>query len=310
MRILREIYQEAKIVWKSNSFEFAFFIGISSILGILEAWSVYSISGLLDLGFHSGSINKYGVLVGVLVAVISTIGSTYLTSYIAARTISRLPRILLEEISYGSVDDFVARKPILLKTIYYDTERVVLWCVIPAFQIYGRLVFIIAIGLLLIDDFYRITVPPGFFYLFLLLIALVISVKLSSIWGSKIIVLNDKRFKLYRSLLDVLVRLTLANRWKNTQKLLNEDEQESFRAFNKAYFWTQAPRLVIEVSAFLVLGFILLANNSENLFNAIITSSPIILRLVPNIQRIVVALGQFSNGIHSLARINESRTIR
>jgi hypothetical protein len=310
MNKLKKIYHDAKIIWKGKSSEFILFITLSSFLGILEAWSVFSISGLLDSGFRYGLINKEGVLIGVLLAVISTIGSTYLTSFIAARTISRLPRILLEEISLGDVENFASRKPILLKTIYYDTERVVLWCVIPAFQIYGRLVFILAIGALLFDDFNRITLPPGFWYLVILFLALVVSVKISSMWGGKIIILNDRRFKLYRSLLDVLVRLTLANRWRNTLSLLDRDEKDSFRGFNKAYFWSQAPRLVIEVSVFLILGFILMLNDSENLLNTIISSSPIILRLVPNVQRIVVALGQFSNGVHSIKRINESKILR
>lgn len=282
---------------------FIFFI----LLGALEAYFTLQIGLKLEASWTKGIFIKDDLiftisLIGVpLIAIISTFASSLAMGYFTGS----IPFSLMEKMPLSAFVDGSEQSD-RIKTIFYDTEKASQWFFIPILQLTSRLTFIIMSFFLVINKIPSLIVFLDLKIIIIILIFLIV-MTLTFIaaknTAGRLIKVTDQRFSYIESYFKNTFSLRLLLVESQWLKIANNKLCMKVMWSNGfANFLVQSPRIIVEM---LILFFlvIILINSPENGFNNLILTSPIIMRLLPHIQRIFVIVGQLSAGYSSIVRI-------
>ena len=186
------------------------------------------------------------------------------------------------------------------------TRHNIYWFFIPILQLTSRLTFIIMSFFLVINKIPSLIVFLDLKIIIIILIFLIV-MTLTFIaaknTAGRLIKVTDQRFSYIESYFKNTFSLRLLLVESQWLKIANNKLCMKVMWSNGfANFLVQSPRIIVEM---LILFFlvIILINSPENGFNNLILTSPIIMRLLPHIQRIFVIVGQLSAGYSSIVRI-------
>lgn len=283
-----------------------FYISLFISLGILEAWLSIELGKILQAIWRGETSNydyKDALFVLFCIPGVSIL-SAFLGSFVMGYYTSILPHrlIALMKLTDFINDDTRTEK---FKVIFYDTEKVSQWFINPIFQLAMRLNFLLYIVLYFANELifaFFLNKTLIIFSVFLVIL-LILSFFGAHFFSKLLVASNDKRFVFLDSLISNSFAMKIL---RKDYKLLEVDIRNIAKAIKWsntfANFFVQLPRLVIELSMMVFLVWVL-SNSSSFDTASLLVYFPVVLRVLPHIQRIFVIFGQISSGLASLRRV-------